>query len=461
MVHDQAPRAASRDRTPDPKLNAVLAALVERVSALLGENFVGAYLQGSLATGDFDSQSDVDMAVVVREDIAEADLPALQALHAQLFEDLPAPWGQKIELSYFPAAILKRWSDTPRDPPEVEPRAADWVDPGTGGRPQAYPLLYLDNGKSQLVRSEHDNSRVVRWTLRERGIVLAGPDPRELIDEVTPIALRAEVRKLMQGLAARCLANPSMMSPRWRQAFFVTLFCRMLHTLSTGEIGSKKAASAWATEAFALRWNALIRRAMAMRAEPLDTRLSPTARADIQETQAFIRQVLREDTPKKPKPRRRGPKPGFTFNAMAPGQPAAEAPPKRATSKRPFSKGPPSRGGASGGGYSKSKDPSAKRAPPRDGAPRDPSTPRDTPARDASFRGPRGPVSKSSYAKGPPKRDGAPRDAGPRDGASRGPSKGPSSFAKGPGPRGPASKGTGSRPSFSKGPPGKRPPPKR
>ena len=471
MTQTPAPRTPSRQPTAIPELNTVLAALVERVAAALGDNFVGAYLHGSLAIGDFDAQSDVDVAIVVAEDVAEADLPALQALHAELFETLPAPWGQKLELSYFPAAILKRWSESPRDPPGGEPRLADWIDPGTGGKPRAYPLLYLDNGARQLVRSEHDNSRVVRWTLRERGIVLAGPDPRELIDLVTPIALRAEVRGQMQALAARCLANPGMMSQRWRQAFFVTLFCRMLHTLTTGEVGSKQAATAWAVEAFALRWNALIRRALAMRAEPLETRLAPADRADIQETQAFIRQVLRQDTPKKPKPRRRGPKPGFTFNALAPGQPASEAPAKRAPPRR--SKGPPSKAGP----YS--KDPGSKR-PPRDGAEKRPYArdgatkapyARDASPRDGAAKRPyaRDGAAKPAYARDATPREGAEkrtysRDAAPRDAASRGPSKSP--YPKGPASsRGPTSKGPYKGPPSRGGPPkrpsGGRPPPKR
>jgi hypothetical protein len=40
--------------TPFPDLNAVLAELAERAAAILGTDFVGAYLQGSFAVGDAD-----------------------------------------------------------------------------------------------------------------------------------------------------------------------------------------------------------------------------------------------------------------------------------------------------------------------------------------------------------------------------------------------------------------------
>ncbi|MFN2625754.1 MAG: hypothetical protein ABR520_06670 [Mycobacteriales bacterium] len=54
------------------------------------------------------------------------------------------------------------------------------------------PYWYLDNGASKLARSNHCNTAIVRWTLRERGIVLAGPPPATLIDVVPPAELRRE-----------------------------------------------------------------------------------------------------------------------------------------------------------------------------------------------------------------------------------------------------------------------------
>lgn len=444
MTEISAPRAPTREPTPYGDLNTVLATLVERVQGLLGDNFVAAYLQGSFAVGDFDPSSDVDVTIAIREDIADEDLPALQALHGKLFDETPAPWGQRLELSYFPLEILKRYAESPRDPPDAEPRPDNWKDPATGSKAKAYPLLYLDNGGRTLVRSEHDNTRVVRWTVRERGIVLAGPDPRELIDVVTPIALRAEVRGLMQGLAARCLADPRMMAQRWVQAFFVTLFCRMQHSLVTGTVSSKVAATAWATDAFALRWNALIRRALVTRTEPLEARMSPTPRGEVQETQAFIREVLRQDAPKKPKPKRRGPKPGFTFNALVPGQPEGPPPPaKRAPGKRPSSKGPPSKGGS----FSKDKRPYSKDGPPRDGAEKRPYA-KSGPPRDGGSKRPYsrdGAPAKAPYAREASAREGGEarsysRDAAPRDGAEkrpysrdRGPARAP--YAREGGPR--------------------------
>ena len=51
--------------TPIAELNAVLQELVASVRATLGTNFIGAYLQGSFAIGDWDADSDVDFSIAI------------------------------------------------------------------------------------------------------------------------------------------------------------------------------------------------------------------------------------------------------------------------------------------------------------------------------------------------------------------------------------------------------------
>jgi hypothetical protein len=103
--------SANPSPTPYAALNTVLASFVERVRDLTADNFVGAYLQGSFALGDFDENSDADFLIVVKRDIADSDVPALNALHAAI-HDFPPPWGHRLEGSYSPAAIRRRTSRT-------------------------------------------------------------------------------------------------------------------------------------------------------------------------------------------------------------------------------------------------------------------------------------------------------------------------------------------------------------
>jgi hypothetical protein len=52
--------------TPYAELNGVLVELTSRAAEILGDSFVGAYLQGSFALGDADPHSDCDFLIPTR-----------------------------------------------------------------------------------------------------------------------------------------------------------------------------------------------------------------------------------------------------------------------------------------------------------------------------------------------------------------------------------------------------------
>ena len=65
--------------TPYADLNQVLLELINSVQVVLKDNFVGAYLQGSFAVGDFDRDSDVDFIIVSEHALSEYDAGILTA----------------------------------------------------------------------------------------------------------------------------------------------------------------------------------------------------------------------------------------------------------------------------------------------------------------------------------------------------------------------------------------------
>jgi predicted nucleotidyltransferase len=222
-------------------LNQLLTDLTTSVQLRLGDNFVGVYLQGSFAVGDADEDSDVDFMVAIVEPLSQEEVTSLTAIHASLYER-EGYWPKHLEGSYVPAAALRRYELN-------QP-----------------PWHYLDNGSLQFELSNHDNTNVVRWSLRNHGIVLAGTPVSELIDEVTSDMLKDEIAAVIRDWGNEILlADHDGINNGWLQPYLVLSFCRMLHSLTTGTIESKAAGARWALTALDARWHALIERAQAKR----------------------------------------------------------------------------------------------------------------------------------------------------------------------------------------------------
>ena len=195
--------------------------LVTGMQTCLGSTFIAACLQGSFAVGDWDAHSDVDFAVAVADEISDQQVQALQALHERIF-NLPSTWAQHLEGSYFPQAILRDYTQTGK------------------------LLWYLDNGSRSLERSEHCNSIVVRWTVRQHGVSLAGPHPASLVDPIPVEALRQDIRSTLNDWGGQILAAPEHFNNRFYQGFIVLSYCRMLHDLIYGCTSSRRASAGWA-----------------------------------------------------------------------------------------------------------------------------------------------------------------------------------------------------------------------
>lgn len=253
--------------TPFPELNRVLDELVRSQQVVLGASFVGTYLQGSFATGGFDRHSDVDLAFVTAGELSAEQAQALQAMHARIFDQGPG-WAKHLEGSYFPRAILRSLDQ------------------------RGVLLWYLDNGSRELVRSEHCNTAVVRWVVRERGGALAGPAPAELVDPVPVETLLEEIRQTMRDWGGEILANPAKINNRFYQGFAVLSYCRMLHSLHTGEVRSKREGAEWAKANLDPSWQGLIDRTWDTRPQPEVSSRQPADPSDLLRTLEFIQYII-------------------------------------------------------------------------------------------------------------------------------------------------------------------------
>ena len=255
--------------TPYPDLNTVLAALLDRVQAVVADAFVGLYLQGSFAVGDFDEHSDVDFIVAMSRQLTAEQVAALNHLHDTLFE-MPIPWARHLEGSYFPPDVLRDYA-----------RAGE-------------PVWYVDHGARFVIESDHCNTALVRWVVREQGVTLAGPPPATLIDPVPVDVLRDEMRAVILDWGAEILANPEHFRNRFYQGFILLSYCRMLHDLINERPGSKLAGATWAKTHFDPAWHGLIDRAWDTRPDPATSVRTRPDPADFAATLDFVRLVMAE-----------------------------------------------------------------------------------------------------------------------------------------------------------------------
>jgi hypothetical protein len=253
-------QGAASPPTVFPELNELLGELVARVESILGGNFVGAYLTGSFALGAADLHSDCDFLVVTEDRVTAGQERALRELHDEI-PTRPGHWPHDLEGSYAPRAELETLAALDKQ----------W--------------LYVDRGWREMQWSTHCNTEDVRWTLRERGITLAGPDPRALVREVSADALRSRMRQLIESFLPDLFSWTSF-DIAWAQRYAVTTLCRMLYTLDTGEVASKQASLDWAKHALTSPWHDLIQQVLDDRALGWDPD-DPSRTGSVEATIAF------------------------------------------------------------------------------------------------------------------------------------------------------------------------------
>jgi predicted nucleotidyltransferase len=241
-----------------PEVNSILQELLEGIQIVLGDHFIGMYLEGSLANGNFDEDSDIDFVVVTDAEVTEELFSALQTMHDRI-ATIDSQWAIQLEGSYISQQALRRY-----DPAnDVHPN----IERGLGERLKMLRLEEVWN--------------IHRHILRERGITIIGPDPKTLIDPVTPNELKQAMLPALKGWAMHFLNHPNEMVYQGYQSYIVLSLCRILYTLQFGEVVSKRKAAGWAKETVDEKWKTLIDHAW-------EGRHHPQMHADME----YVRQTL-------------------------------------------------------------------------------------------------------------------------------------------------------------------------
>jgi hypothetical protein len=241
--------------TDYPEVNSVLGELLSGAQRTLGDLFVGMYLDGSLAIGDFDAdKSDIDFVVVTNADVSPDIFEALTTMHHRIAAGA-SKWARELEGSYISKHALRH-----------------------DRRPAAHP--YIDRGSAlTMVQPESGYWPIHRYMLREHGVVLAGPQAHTLIDRVPPEELREAVRGILREWWTPMLTAGPLLQNGFYRCYAVLTMSRMLYTLRHGTIVTKPVAASWVQGAVDRRWTRLIRQALAW---------SRDVPPDLGETLAFI-----------------------------------------------------------------------------------------------------------------------------------------------------------------------------
>lgn len=235
--------------TTYPEVHSTLQAVLGGAREVLGGQFAGMYVHGSLALGGFEpGRSDIDFLVATSTRLTDGLTQALREMHARLAA-ARLPWAGTIEGSYIPLAALRRY-----DPLDC-----------------AHPALRSDG--SFEVDGHGPDWIIQRHILREKGLRLAGPPARELIDPVEPEELRRAQLGILRSWWSRPFASPERFGSAEYQAYAVLTMCRALYMLEFGEVAPKPQAAAWAQRALGLPWAGLIEWALAWRRGGQEQRL--------------------------------------------------------------------------------------------------------------------------------------------------------------------------------------------
>jgi predicted nucleotidyltransferase len=251
--------------TSFPEVNAILQELLEGIQSVLGEHLIGMYVEGSLANGDFDQDSDIDFVVVTDVEVTENLFTALRTMHERI-ATIDSRWAAELEGSYISQEALRRY-DSAND---------------------LHPNLERGMGERLKMTQHEDVWNVHRHILRERGITILGPDPRTLIDPVTPNALRSAMLPALNGWGMYLLNHPEEIRHRGYQSYIVLTLCRIRYTLQFGTVVSKPKSAGWAKETMGGKWGTLIDRAW----EGRHHSQMPAEAEEVRQTLEFMKDTL-------------------------------------------------------------------------------------------------------------------------------------------------------------------------
>lgn len=218
-------------------VNDIIQLLSKEIKNILEKQFVGMYIHGSLAIGDFSPfSSDIDFLVVTKDIVSKDIFDSLAKMHSRIAKS-GKKWACELEGSYVPEQLL----NSKESPVELRP--------------------YINGSKFCLTQYGYEWV-LERYTTREYGIVIEGPNPKTLINSISSTELKEASFKILNEWWAPMLSNTSRLKDSDYQPYAILTMCRTLYMFTHGTMVSKKNAAIWAQNTLNERWKTLIKKAL-------------------------------------------------------------------------------------------------------------------------------------------------------------------------------------------------------
>jgi len=207
--------------------------LVADLENALGQNLIGIYLYGSLATGDFvDGLSDIDLLMILKNHVDEKQLRSLTALHDE-FNAKHASWSKRIDVAYLSENSFKSIKSKP------------------------YKIIVSD-GSGGLEIVDAPEYYLIDWCkVQEHSIALYGPDAKTFLPHITV----AEFKKVVRNYMLTWIDKTDKANQRGLQAYIVLTMCRSLYAFTYGKNTSKQIGANWAISQYP-QWAVLIKQSL-------------------------------------------------------------------------------------------------------------------------------------------------------------------------------------------------------
>lgn len=215
-----------------PYVNNAIKKLNDLIKGILGDNYFGMYIHGSLALGDFDTNtSDIDFMVVVNNQLSQNDFLKLKQMHEN-FRNSDSYWSNRFEGSYVEFSWLREYL------------------------PPALTRPYCNNDEFKLELYGYE------WTLelfilREFGICIEGEDLKQFIPQISDEVLKEATLKLLRISWLPLTESDYIFKPDY-PTYAIQTMCRALYMFKFGKIVSKEVARKWACSNIDQKFNGLI-----------------------------------------------------------------------------------------------------------------------------------------------------------------------------------------------------------